>query len=271
MSKKTKIADYNDFVKFLQNEKDISDQTSCYLNAAGLAHDFNNILTTISGYSEMLLDDHPGDSPLAEIVSRIAASVNKAKSITDQLLRLNRQSVHEKTNIVVSEILKETLEFVRSSLPSNIAINCTFPVENIYIQADKDQLFRVFYNLFTNAIQVLADKGGTISVTLEVLGKKLIQHKLSEDVVSDEYLLITFNDTGKGIEPSYLGRIFEPFFTSSGAKNATGLGLFIVREIITGLKGEVFVSSEMHKGTCFYIYLPVADMPADSSLKGNGN
>ncbi|MCX6255027.1 MAG: PAS domain S-box protein [Bacteroidia bacterium] len=134
--------------------------------AGGLAHDFNNILATISGYSEMLHDDLPIDSTLSEKVSKIQGAVSKARSITNQILTFSRQVEQEKIQISVSEVLKETIGFVKSAIPYNIIVKSRIPKKKAYVFADPTQLFRVFLNLMTNAIQSMEETGGTLSVDL---------------------------------------------------------------------------------------------------------
>jgi CheY-like chemotaxis protein len=109
----------------------------------------------------------------------------------------------------------------------------------------------------TNAIQAMEEKGGTISVKLNVVEGKQVKHELSKDIVADEYILLTFSDTGKGMEPSILKRIFEPFFTTREVGKGTGLGLSVIHGIITEMEGEILVSSRKEKGSTFYVYLPV--------------
>jgi signal transduction histidine kinase len=235
--------------------------------AGGIAHDFNNILATISGYSEMLQEDLPKASALSEKVSKIQGAVLKARSITNQILTFSRQVEQEKIQISVSEVLKETIGFVKSAIPSSIIVKSRIPKKDTNVFADPTQLFRVFLNLMTNAIQSMEEKGGTLSVNLAVVEGKLVQHELNKDIVADEYVLLTFKDTGKGMEPSLIGRIFEPFFTTREVGTGTGLGLSVIHGIITEMEGEILVSSKKEKGSVFYVYLPVSKAYPDLSGK----
>ena len=232
--------------------------------AGGIAHDFNNILAIISGYSEMLQDDLPKDSASSEKVSKIQGAVLKAQSITNQILTFSRQVEQEKIPISVAEVLKETIGFVRSSLPSNIKIKNSIPKNGANVLADPTQLFRVFLNLMTNAIQSMEENGGTLSISLSIVEGKLVQHELKKDIVADEYAFLIFKDTGKGMEPSLLDRIFEPFFTTREVGKGTGLGLSVIHGIITELEGEILVSSNKERGSVFCVYLPVSKNYEDS-------
>jgi signal transduction histidine kinase/CheY-like chemotaxis protein len=226
--------------------------------AGGIAHDFNNILATISGYSEMLHDDLPKNSDLSDKVSKIQGAVKKAQSITNQILTFSRHVEQEKVLINVAEVLKETIGFVKSSIPTTIVLKSRIPKMDANILADPTQLFRVFLNLMTNAIQAMEEDGGTLSVNIAVVEREYVQHELNRDIVADEYVLLTFKDTGEGMDQSLMGRIFEPFFTTREVGKGTGLGLSVIHGIITEMEGEILVSSEMEKGSVFHVYLPVS-------------
>jgi len=231
--------------------------------AGGIAHDFNNILATISGYSEMLHEDLPKNSELSDKVSKIQGAVKKAQSITNQILTFSRHIEQEKVLTNVSEVLKETIGFVKSSIPANIELKSRIPKMNANVLADPTQLFRVFLNLMTNAIQAMEENGGVLSVTISVVEREFVQHELNKDIVADEYVLLTFKDTGEGMDPSLMGRIFEPFFTTREVGKGTGLGLSVIHGIITEMEGEILVSSERDKGSVFHVYLPVSKNYSD--------
>jgi signal transduction histidine kinase len=233
--------------------------------AGGIAHDFNNILATISGYSEMLQDDLPKNSLLSDKVRKIQGAVNKAQSLTNQILTFSRQVEQEKIPVSVAEVVKDTIGFLKSALPHNITVKSRITRKNANVFADPTQLFRVFLNLMTNAIQAMEENGGTLSVNMTVTYRKLVMHELNKDIVADEYVLLTFKDTGKGMDPSLLGRIFEPFFTTREVGKGTGLGLSVIYGIISELEGEILVSSQKGKGSVFYVYLPVSSQYADFS------
>jgi PAS domain S-box-containing protein len=239
--------------------------------AGGIAHDFNNILATISGYSEMLQEDLPEDSHLSDSVTKIQSAVLKAQSIVNQILTFSRHIEQEKIQVNVAEVLKETIGFVKASIPSNIVIKTRISDRKAITLADPTQLFRVFLNLMTNAIQSMEENGGTLSIQMAVVEGELLQHEMNIDIVAEEYILLTFADTGKGMEPSILERIFEPFFTTREVGKGSGLGLSVIHGIITEMEGEILVSSRKEKGSTFHVYLPVAkkyqNLPVEVELK----
>jgi len=226
--------------------------------AGGIAHDFNNILATISGYSELLQNDLPKSSPSSANVIKIMAAVSKARSLTNQMLTFSRQVEQEKVPVNVNDVLKETIGFVRSAAPFHIRIRSNIGVRRVPVFADPTQLFRIFLNLMTNAIQAMEERPGTISVTLSLLNGKKVQKELNKNIVADEYALIKVEDMGKGMDPSLLRRIFEPFFTTREVGKGSGMGLSVVHGIVTEMGGEIMVSSRINEGSVFYVYLPVS-------------
>ena len=226
--------------------------------AGGIAHDFNNILATISGYSEMLYEDLPKDSGMSEKVFRIMVALKKAQSITNQILTFSRHVEQEKVLINVTEVLKETIGFIKSSIPGNVTLKSRIPGIKANVLADPTQLFRVFLNLMTNAIQAMTENGGVLTVSISLDKRELVKHDLNKNIVADEYIIITFSDTGEGMDPSVLGRIFEPFFTTREVGKGTGLGLSVIHGIITEMEGEIEVSSKIEEGSVFSVYLPVS-------------
>jgi signal transduction histidine kinase/FixJ family two-component response regulator/CheY-like chemotaxis protein len=235
--------------------------------AGGLAHDFNNILATIFGYSELLLDETPQKSPTSEKVGKIINAVTKARSLTNQILTFSRQVEQEKIAVSVFEVLKETIGFIESGKPSNIEVKNKLENIEALVYADPTQLFRVFLNLMTNGIQAMEEKGGTLSIALKIVDGNLVRHELNRNIVADEYALVTVEDTGEGMDPSLTRRIFEPYFTTKEVGKGTGLGLSVVHGIIAEIEGEILVSSKKNKGSVFSVYLPVSKDYQDISGK----
>jgi signal transduction histidine kinase/FixJ family two-component response regulator len=240
--------------------------------AGGLAHDFNNILTTISGYSEMLLDEVPKSTPSAEKVAKILTAITKARLLTDQILTFSRQVNQEKIPVGVAEVLKETIGFVKSAKPVNIDIKEDIANTDVHLHADPTQLFRVFLNLITNAFQSMEEKGGSVFVKLAVVDGNLVRHDLNKSIIADEYALVTIEDTGEGMDQSVMERIFEPYFTTRETGKGTGLGLSVVHGIISEMEGEILISSKKNKGSVFSVYLPVSSgYHSKDEMKENNN
>jgi CheY-like chemotaxis protein len=110
----------------------------------------------------------------------------------------------------------------------------------------------------TNAIQAMEENGGVLTVAISIEEREFVIHELNKDIVADEYIVISFKDTGEGMDPSLIGRIFEPFFTTREVGKGTGLGLSVIHGIITEMEGEIVVSSKIGEGSEFSVYLPVS-------------
>lgn len=226
--------------------------------AGGIAHDFNNILTTITGYSEMLQEDLPESSQSFQQVAKIQIAVSKARSLINQMLTFSRQVEQEKVSVNVYDVLKETIGFIKAAAPYNVEIRNHIHSAEILVFADPTQLFRVFLNLLTNAVQSLEERRGVVTVSLSKINGRDIRDEVNKMIVADEYALITVQDTGKGMDKTLLRRIFEPFFTTREVGKGSGLGLSVVHGIVTEMGGDILVSSEKGKGSVFYVYLPVS-------------
>ena len=226
--------------------------------AGGIAHDFNNILATISGYSEMLIDDLKRNSDQKDKVKKILNAVTRAKSITNQILTFSRHIEQEKIQVDVADVLDETIGFVRSAAPSGITVRKLIRKKGVNVFADPTQLFRVFLNLMTNAIQSMEEYGGTLSVSMVTTDGKLVKHELNKDIVADEYVVISFEDTGIGMDDAVMNRVFEPFYTTREVGKGSGLGLSVVHGIVSELEGEIVVSGIKGKGSVFHVYLPLS-------------
>jgi signal transduction histidine kinase len=233
--------------------------------AGGIAHDFNNILATISGYSELLREELPKDSKEAEMAHKIQGSVVRAQSLIGQILTFSRHIEQEKIPVSVAEILEETIGFFAPSVPPGIVVHNEVKSNDIRVLADPTQLFRVFLNLMTNAVQAMEDYGGTLTVTLDRADGKTVQYELVRDIVADEYVILNFSDTGRGMDQAVLGRIFEPFYTTREAGKGTGLGLSVIHGIINELEGGILAASIPGQGSEFRVFLPVYQSPAYSN------
>jgi len=238
-------------------EKPFSDLLNTGIQVAGIAHDLNNILATISGYAEIIREDLTDDSPLKENASRIMAAVVRARSITDRMLGSGSQADHKRIQVNVNEILIETIDHIRPALPDYIKVKSDISEQRANVFADPTQLFRVFLNLITNAVQSMENSGGTLYASLSLLDSSKVKSLIRRDITADSYAVVTFKDTGLGMNASVMQKIFDPFFTTREADNGTGLGLSVVHEIVAGMKGEIIVSSKENEGSVFDLYLPV--------------
>jgi PAS domain S-box-containing protein len=231
--------------------------------AGGIAHDFNNILFPIIGMSEMLLEDLPAAGQEHEKVETIHTAAKRAGDLVKQILSFSRQSKHRKIPVRIQNILKEALKLTRSTIPSNIEITQSLQSDCGPVLADPAQVHQIAMNLVTNAFHAVEKSGGSISVQF----KELVltgEDWTGSSLEPGKYAVITVSDTGHGIDPAVMGKIFEPYFTTKKVGKGTGLGLSVVHGIVKDHGGDIRVYSEPGKGTAFTVYLPLMKKAIDA-------
>jgi len=181
--------------------------------AGGIAHDFNNILGSILGFTQMALLDSPANSKTRQRMEQVFKAANLAKDLVRQILTFSRRSDDSPQAIQVAPIIKETLKFLKALLPANIDIRQDLSDMDGTVMADPTQIHQVLMNLCTNGAQAMAPGGGILTVKLfrEVLGT---DDARENDLAPGSYVVISVSDTGVGIEPHLLDRIFEPYYTT---------------------------------------------------------
>jgi PAS domain S-box-containing protein len=232
--------------------------------AGGIAHDFNNLLFPIIGLSELLMDDLPEGSAELENAEGIHRAARRAGELVKQILSFSRQSTQQKVPLRIQQVLKEALKLTRSTIPSNIDIKPEIAPNCGPVMADPTQIHQIAMNLITNAYHAVEEKGGTISVQLEetpLSGNELPGNPLEPG----KYAMFSVSDTGHGIEPRILHRIFEPYFSTKPQGKGTGLGLSVVYGIVKEHGGDIQVASDPGAGTTFTIYIPLIEKRTDAA------
>ncbi len=227
--------------------------------AGGIAHDFNNILAAVMGYTELAMLDADNPDSLRKDLDEILSGANRAKELVKQILTFSRKSDQQLKPLKVQLIIKEVLKLLRSSIPTTIEIKENIDSDCQTVLAAPTQIHQIIMNLCTNAYHAMRDKGGILGISLQpiFLNKKNITNKLH--LGSGPYIKLEVSDSGSGMTKDILEKIFEPYFTTKGKGEGTGLGLAVVHGIITSLKGEITVHSEAGRGTTFNAYLPTVD------------
>jgi PAS domain S-box-containing protein len=227
--------------------------------AGGIAHDFNNILAAIIGYTEIVAAETEKTSDAYEYLQRVLTAGERARSLVKQILAFSRQGEMEPKPVQIKLIVKEVLKLLRASLPATIEI-----IEDIRssgaVMADPTQIHQVMLNLGTNAGYAMGEMGGTLTVRLEETLKDCTTACDYGELLPGRYLHLTVSDTGKGIDPSAIGRIFDPFFTTKPKGEGTGMGLSVVHGIVTGLGGAITVESVPGRGARFDVFLPALEI-----------
>jgi two-component system cell cycle sensor histidine kinase/response regulator CckA len=229
--------------------------------AAGLAHDFNNILTVIQGYSTLLLSSKPSESTDRKPLQMITGAAERARKLVRQLLTFSRKQIVQKTAMDIHSTLSEISEMLPRVLPENIQVTISAPPDLPQISADPGMMEQMLMNLAVNACDAMTDGGRfTINVEeLEVTSDLARDHK---DARPGRFLCMTVADTGCGMPMDVLSHIFEPFFTTKPVGKGTGLGLATVYGIIKQHDGWVEVQSEPGQGTTFRIFIPARKVKA---------
>ena len=226
--------------------------------AGGIAHDFNNILYPLMGFTELLKEDVPQDSPLHSHIDEILQASMRARDLVKQILAFSRQGEQEYKPVRLQPVVKEALKLLRASLPAEIDIQQDIQSDCGLVVADPTQIHQILMNLATNAYQAMEASGGCLFVSLEQVQLDP-DSELQSNLPPGAYVQLRMKDTGKGIEKHALDKIFEPYFTTKEVGRGTGLGLSVVQGIVKKSNGEIQISSEKGKGTEVLVYLPVLE------------
>jgi len=226
--------------------------------AGGIAHDFNNILSVIIGNAELMKMTDISFSGSDEVDQILSAS-KRAKDLVRQILAFSRQGEQKKILMSLKPVIKETIEFLRASIPSTIQLQHDIRPDIGSIMADPTQMQQVLMNLCTNAAQAMEKEGGVLRIELDNFQPTDKDEVLDPETEPGPYLRIAVSDTGPGISKEMLPRIFDPYFTTKGPDKGTGLGLAVVHGIVRSHGGVVKIYSEVGKGTVFHVLLPRAD------------
>jgi two-component system, cell cycle sensor histidine kinase and response regulator CckA len=228
--------------------------------AGGVAHDFNNILTAIIGYCDLMLLRHPpGDSDYDDI-QQIRQNSNRAASLTRQLLAFSRQQTLRPQVLQLPDVVAEVSHLLKRLLGETVKLEVQHGRSIGAVRADPGQLEQVIVNLGVNARDAMPD-GGTLTIETRAVSQADVRAMRSEILPIGDYALLSMTDSGTGIPKENLAKIFEPFFTTKEVGKGTGLGLSTVYGIVKQSGGFIFAESEMgqgpNQGTRFDIYLPV--------------
>ncbi len=223
--------------------------------AGGVAHDFNNVLTAIIGYSDLLLANHRPTDPSFQDIMQIKQNANRAAGLVRQLLAFSRRQTLRPLTLQLNDVLSELQMLLRRLVGEPIALDLVHSRDLWLVKADLNQLEQVIVNLVVNARDAMPNGGRITLRTRNVPASECTSFK-DATVAPADYVLVEVQDTGHGIPPEVLDKIFEPFFTTKEVGKGTGLGLSMVYGIVKQTGGYVFCESEPGKGAKFRILLP---------------
>ncbi len=223
--------------------------------AGGVAHDFNNMLTAILGFSDMLLTMHrPKDVAYKDIMN-IKSSANRAAELVRKLLTLARQQTLQNEVINLGEVLTDESSLLKRYLGEQSELKISSERDLWNVMTDKHEFVQALFNLTTNAKDAMPD-GGTLTIRARNIPERESQKLAHDGLSTGEYVLIEVQDTGHGMSPDVMSKVFEPFFTTKEVGKGTGLGLASVYGMVKQSGGFIYPESEVGKGTTFSIYLP---------------
>jgi len=232
--------------------------------AGGIAHDFNNILGVILGHSDLALAELPEWSPAQESLGEIRNASLRARDLVRQILLTARKQEQAPAVIRIEQILKESLKMLRASIPATIEIRQHIETDLPPVLAKPSQIQQIIINLCTNAAQAMKTGDGLLTVSLDkidTVDKTELKNSpaMPREALSEgPWMRLQVSDTGPGIPSKIRERIFEPYYTTKGVGEGTGLGLAVVQGIVHARGGEITVNSREGHGAVFTVYLPAS-------------
>jgi signal transduction histidine kinase/CheY-like chemotaxis protein len=227
--------------------------------AASIAHDFNNVLGAISGYSEIARDAVPEESVAGINIRRLIAAGERARQLVNRVLTFNPSRHVQYAACDVAPILYEVIDQVKVALPASVTVQVQSSVSPAYIQGDATELHQVIMNLCSNAVRAMP-QGGVVALELARIEVTESRAMNIGELHPGQWLRLMVKDGGIGMNADAIKSIFEPFYTTKKTESGGGIGLAVVANIVVSMHGAIEVISEPGKGTRFLVYWPSLDV-----------
>lgn len=225
--------------------------------AGGVAHDFNNILSAIFGYTEQAMQEPSCSDGIQEKLKSVLSAASRARNLVQQILTYSRKGKDSRQPTEIYSAVLDSCNLLKSTFPGNVGFNLDVDAATGVILADPNQIQQVVVNLCTNALHALEGRGGAINVSLNSVTAGPDYADGFKNLVPGDYASLRISDSGQGISSEIAGRIFDPFFTTKGQGKGTGLGLSVVQGIIESHQGYINVESVVGEGTTFEVLFPL--------------
>ncbi|WP_432631184.1 ATP-binding protein [Brotaphodocola sp.] len=264
--------------KMHQSEERIAHQQRLQIMGTmtgGIAHEFNNLLTPIMGYADLLMMDLPEDSESFSNAYEIYEASVKAKEIIQQISSLSRKNMETVyKNASADHVLRRALKMVTSVCPDNVTIETNLDVGEVCILCNETQMNQVILNICVNAIQAIGHReDGKLSVTARVADREALTEIVKDEIPEtwERYVKVDISDNGCGMSDEVIRQIFDPFFTTKKGGKGTGLGLALVEQIIGSHKGYIQAESVPEQGSTFHIWLPINEQKEELAMPTQKN
>ncbi|HYT97662.1 MAG TPA: ATP-binding protein [Casimicrobiaceae bacterium] len=226
--------------------------------AGGIVHDFNNVLSCILAYGEMLNERVPEASSQKRYATNVLAAAARGQALVEQILAYSRPETEDRDPTDLRRTVADALDLLRGSMPAHVTLDWHAPQTPLMVLANPTQLHRVVINLCCNAKHAMG-AGGTLRVSLASSDESEARALSHGSLKAGRYACLNVEDSGCGMDEATLARIFEPFFTTKKFGLGTGLGLSLVHGIVTDLAGAIDVKSAVGRGSVFAVYLPLLE------------
>lgn len=222
--------------------------------AGGIAHDLNNILFPVIGFTELSMSDLPESHPVQENLQNVLNSALRAKNLVKRILTFSRHKLKKLKPTILKPLVEEAVKLLKSTIPANIDIKTNLYDGRNMVLCDETEFHEVIMNLVTNAYHSIEPRGGKITINLNKA-----DDGINSSSPAAEHVCLSVSDTGCGIPREMIDKIFEPYMTTKEVGKGSGLGLSVVHGIVNNYNGQIKVESIPGKGSVFNVYLPVLD------------
>jgi len=230
--------------------------------AGGIAHDFNNILQAILGFSTLALEEAQGrklpyDDFITDDLERVIRATERGRELVNRILLFSRRQEQEQQLVDLSEIIKDAVGLLTNTIPATIEVHTSLATDCGSVLADPAQISQVIMNLATNSFHAMEQDGGILTFTVRPITAHGNDPLVPDSLINHDLICMTVSDTGPGMDPQTLERVYDPFFTTKEVGKGTGLGLSVVHGIVAEHNGEIVLESSLGQGTSAHVFLPV--------------